>query len=171
MNICLKLVFFPQFISLGYSLYAQTEDSIPRKKITIPRITETPKIDGVLNDAVWQNAPVATNFVERQPNNGRPIPDSLKTDVKIVYDDLGIYFGATMKDPQPDKILKELTERDGIGNDDFFFILLNGYNDRQQSLQFIVTAAGVQYDAKKAAENFDFSLAHNIVFRTNGKYF
>ena len=30
----------------------------------------------------------------------------------------------------------------------FFFILLNGYNDRQQSMQFIVTAAGVQYDAK-----------------------
>src|SRR5690606_22586281 len=26
--------------------------------------------------------------------------------------------------------------------------LLNGYNDRQQSMQFIVTAAGVQYDAK-----------------------
>lgn len=91
------------------------------------------------------------------PNNGKPIPDSLKTDVKIVYDDLGIYFGATMKDPEPDKILKELTERDGIGNDDFFFVLLNGYNDRQQSLQFIVTAAGVQYDAKMTNGNEDSS--------------
>lgn len=136
---------------------AQTTDSIPRKEITITRISEAPKIDGLLNDTAWQDAPIATDFVERMPNNGKPIPDSLKTDVKIVYDDLGIYFGATMKDPRPEKILRELTERDGIGNDDFFFILLNGYNDRQQSFQFIVTAAGVQYDAKMTNGNEDNS--------------
>lgn len=157
MNISLKTVFFYSLLFCVFSINAQETDSIPRKKITIPRIAEAPKIDGILNDAAWQNAPIATNFVERQPNNGKPIPDSLKTEVKIVYDDLGIYFGATMKDPEPDKILKELTERDGIGNDDFFFILLNGYNDRQQSLQFIVTAAGVQYDAKMTNGNEDNS--------------
>jgi hypothetical protein len=157
MNFSLKRIFFAVFLLLSFALFSQTKDSIPRKKITIPRISEAPKIDGILDDAAWQNAPIATDFVERQPNNGRPIPDSLKTDVKIVYDDLGIYFGATLKDPEPDKILKELTERDGIGNDDFFFILLNGYNDRQQSLQFIVTAAGVQYDAKMTNDNEDSS--------------
>ena len=154
MNFFLKPLFFISLLPV-FSMNGQSSDSIPRKKITIPRITEAPKIDGVLNDLAWQNAPIATDFVERVPNNGKSIPDSLKTDVKIVYDNLGIYFGATMKDPQPDKILKELTERDGIGNDDFFFVLLNGYNDRQQSLQFIVTAAGVQYDAKMTNENED----------------
>ncbi|HET8804119.1 MAG TPA: hypothetical protein VFM72_06035, partial [Aequorivita sp.] len=123
MNFSFKIFIITLFISFGFISHSQTVDSIPRKKITIPRITEAPKIDGVLDDLVWQTAPVATDFVERQPNNGKPIPDSLKTDVKIVYDDLGIYFGATMKDPNPDQILKELTERDGIGNDDFFFIL------------------------------------------------
>ena len=157
MNFFLKATFLIVAIFFGFSAYSQTSDSIPRKKITIPRITDAPKIDGILDDAAWQNAPIATDFVERMPNNGKPIADSLKTDVKIVYDDLGIYFGATMKDPEPDEILKELTERDGIGNDDFFFILLNGYNDRQQSLQFIVTAAGVQYDAKMTNGNEDAS--------------
>ncbi|WGF93791.1 DUF5916 domain-containing protein [Aequorivita marisscotiae] len=157
MNFALYRLCFTTFLLFNFVALSQTKDSIPRKKITIPRIVEAPKIDGVLNDAAWQNAPIATNFVERQPNNGKPIPDSLQTDVKIVYDDLGIYFGATLKDPEPDKILKELTERDGIGNDDFFFVLLNGYNDRQQSLQFIVTAAGVQYDAKMTNGNEDSS--------------
>lgn len=157
MNLSFKILFCLLSLFFGHSVYAQTQDSIPRKKLSITRITEAPKIDGILNDAAWQNAPIATDFVERQPNNGKPIPDSLKTEVKIVYDDLGIYFGATMKDPQPDKIPKELTERDGIGNDDFFFVLLNGYNDRQQSLQFIVTAAGVQYDAKMTNEDEDNS--------------
>ncbi len=155
MNFSLRIIFFLFTVLSGLSVSSQTRDSIQRKKITIPKITEAPKIDGVLDDEAWQNAPIATDFVERMPNNGKPISDSLKTDVKVIYDDLGIYFGATMNDPEPDKILKELTERDGIGNDDFFFVLLNGYNDRQQSLQFIVTAAGVQYDAKMTNENED----------------
>ena len=137
--------------------YAQENDTIPRKSINIIRIANAPKIDGVLDDEAWINAPIATNFVERTPTNGIAIPDSLQTNVKIVYDDLGIYFGATLNDPDIANIPKELTERDNIGNDDFFFILLNGYNDRQQSLQFIITAAGVQYDAKMTNDNEDSS--------------
>lgn len=144
----LKYFLIIGFILISFYSLAQETDSIFRKKVTIPKITEAPKIDGVLDDIAWQNAPIAKDFVERNPTNGQPIPDSLSTEVKIIYDDLGIYFGANMKDPEPEKIATELTERDDIGADDFFFILLNGYNDRQQSMQFIVTAAGVQYDAK-----------------------
>lgn len=153
----LKYYLFSLFFLWGFYCLSQETDSIFRKTIDIPRITEAPKIDGVLDDVAWQNAPVAKDFVERNPKNGRPIPDSLSTEVKIIYDDLGIYFGAYMKDPDPDKIGTELTERDDIGADDFFFILLNGYNDRQQSMQFIVTAAGVQYDAKMTNGNEDNS--------------
>lgn len=157
MSLILRVVLILVLLLTNLILKSQILDSIPRKKINITQVDEAPKIDGVLDDLAWQNAAIAKGFVERQPNNGKPIPDSLRTEVKIVYDDLGIYFGATMYDPEPDKILKELTERDGIGNDDFFFILLNGYNDRQQSLQFIVTAAGVQYDAKMTNGNEDSS--------------
>jgi len=139
------------------NIQSQVNDTIQRKTITISKTSEAPRIDGILDDEAWSNAPIADGFIERQPVNGRPIPDSLKTEVKIVYDDLGIYFGATMYDPNPDLIPRELTERDQIGNQDFFFILLNGYNDRQQSLQFIVTSAGVQYDAKMTIEGEDNS--------------
>lgn len=145
------------FLFSQFYAHSQTQDTIPRKQITISRITEAPNIDGILDDAAWATAAVASDFIERQPNNLKPTPDSLKTEVRIIYDDLGIYFGATMNDPNPSEIRKELTERDGIGADDFFFILLNGYNDRQQSLQFAVTAAGVQYDAKMTNMNEDQS--------------
>lgn len=149
-----SLVLF--LILFGINCFAQ-KDSISRKKIHISKVFDAPKIDGILDDLAWEGASIATDFVERVPQNGRAIPDSLHTEVKIIYDDLGIYLGATMYDPEPEKIQKELTERDGIGNDDFFFILLNGYNDYQQSLQFLVTAAGVQYDAKMTNGNEDSS--------------
>lgn len=157
MVLIFRIAFIIASLVLSFWVNAQEADSIFRKKIHLVKTNDAPKIDGILDDAAWADAPIATDFVERQPNNGKPIPDSLRTEVKIVYDDRGIYFGATMFDPEPEKILKELTERDGIGNDDFFFVLLNGYNDRQQSLQFIVTAAGVQYDAKMTNGNEDSS--------------
>lgn len=141
----------------SFNSYTQSLDSLQRKQITITKISKAPHIDGILDDKAWEHAAIATDFVERQPVNGRPIPDSLRTEVKIVYDDLGIYFGAKMHDPNPDLIPRELVERDQIGNQDFFFILLNGYNDRQQSLQFIVTASGVQYDAKMTNQGEDNS--------------
>ena len=133
------------------------QDSIIRKSYQISKTAIAPKIDGFLNDAVWENLPIATNFVERQPKNGNPAPDSLRTEVKLLYDNLGIYVGAMMYDDRPDRILKEMTERDDLGNDDFFFITLNGYNDKQQSYVFIVTAAGVQLDEKIDDNGDDFS--------------
>ena len=35
-------------------LFAQEQDTIPRKKITISRVEEAPKIDGILDDAAWK---------------------------------------------------------------------------------------------------------------------
>lgn len=148
------------FIALSFFsclIYSQKkeDDHIVRKKILITKTATSPKIDGILDDTEWQNVPVATNFIERNPNNGKPQADTIKTEVRILYDDTGVYFGAQMYDPTPNKIAKELTERDGINNDDFFGVALNGYNDKQQSLEFVVTAAGVQFDAKLTTDGED----------------
>ncbi|KEY19636.1 DUF5916 domain-containing protein [Kaistella antarctica] len=131
-------------------LYSQTaeSDSISRKKIKITRISNAPKIDGILDEEIWKSAPISKNFVELQPENGKAEDPTFKTEVKILYDDTGIYFGAKMYDPEPDKIAKELVERDDVGNDDFLGVIINGYNDKQQSLEFIVMPSGVQFDAK-----------------------
>ncbi len=153
----MKYFFGLLLILLSFKGKANSADSVSSKKIDITKIDSAPKIDGILDDGVWKNKSIATDFVERMPNNGVAAPDSLKTEVKILYDDLGIYFGAKMKDPEPHKIGTELTQRDDIGADDFFSILLNGYNDHQQSLVFIVTAAGVQFDSKMTNGNEDDS--------------
>lgn len=140
----LALLFF------GNLTFAQTKesDSIPRKKISALKINQSIKIDGIFDEEAWTNAPTATNFIQRSPVNGLPAPDSLRTEVKILYYDTGIYFGIQMFDPEPEKIAKEMVERDNVGNDDLVGVVLNGYNDKQQSLEFVVMPTGVQYDAK-----------------------
>lgn len=148
------------FIISSILSFAQdpSNDSIVRKKITAVRIDKSVKIDGILDDEVWKDIPIAKDFVELRPNNGKPENPDFRTEVKVMYDDTGIYIGAMLYDKEPSKISKELTERDGIGNDDFFVLFINGYNDKQQSLEFFVTAAGVQADSKFTNDNGeDFS--------------
>lgn len=135
-------------ISAGLFSQNVESDSITRKQITALKIDKSPKIDGILDEEVWQNAQIANNFIERRPNNGKPVSEEFQTEVKVLYDDTGIYFGATMYESEPKKIARELTERDNIENDDIFGVVLNGYNDHQQSLEFLVLPTGVQYDAK-----------------------
>ena len=155
-NFLMRFVFFV-ILLVNTSIFAQKKagDSIVRKEITASKTTISPKIDGILDEEVWQNVPIAKNFVQKDPENGKAESPGFRTEVKILYDNTGVYIGATMYDPEPGKISKELVERDNIGNDDFFNVAINGYNDKQQSLEFIVLPNGVQFDAKFTNNNED----------------
>ena len=117
-----------------------------KKTIKAIRLDERPSIDGILDEAVWQNAPIATNFVQKNPNPGKAA--SHKTEVKVLYDDEAIYVGAMCYDDQPTEILKAFSQRDDIGNADFFAVVIDAFQDGINGVGFIVTASGVQFDTK-----------------------
>ena len=143
--------------------FSQTKKSVSTKKTT-----ETISIDAELNEASWKDAEIATDFVSLEPKNGTPIPEEFKTEVKILYSNDAIYIGAKLYDPNPEKILKELVERDEIGTSDFFGIFINGYNDGQQEFRFFVTAANGQIDTNfTSAEGEDGSW--NAIWESNAK--
>ena len=121
----------------------------PPKELSALRANEVIKIDGQLDDPVWLTAPVASDFTQLEP-----IPDlvpSQKSEVRILYDDKAIYIGATLYDTEPDSILKQLSQRDDLGNTDWFSIYIDAYQDGLNGLGFLVTAAGVQVDRKFSA--------------------
>ena len=117
-----------------------------KKSLQAIRIDSKITIDGKFDESAWQNAPVAKNFIELFPDNGKPISENKDTEVKIVYTDEAIYVAAFMHDDEPSKILSEFTLRDNFAVADHFGIFLNGFNDGQQEFRFFVSAAGVQQD-------------------------
>lgn len=117
-----------------------------KKSVTSVHSNEKITIDGVFNEVIWAKAIPAKDFVMWMPGNGTAEPNEKRTEVKVVYDNEAIYFGATMYDDEPAKILKELSQRDNSGIADRIGIFLNGYNDGQQEFSFLVSAAGVQED-------------------------
>src|SRR5215831_6022570 len=117
------------------------------KTLQAVKITQAPKIGGLLDDAAWKDVPVAGSFIQNFPNTGQP--STQRTEVKIVYDNSAIYVGAYMYD-DPSLIRKQITARDAeTQNDiDYFSVFFDTYNDHQNGFQFLVTAANVQSDAR-----------------------
>ncbi|MEN8122801.1 MAG: DUF5916 domain-containing protein, partial [Bacteroidota bacterium] len=124
------------------------QDSI--KKISTVRISNPPKIDAVLDDDCWKNVPIAKDFVQLRPYNGKKA--SLSSEVKIVYDDKAIYIAAMLLDNHPDSIMKQYTPRDGFGSSDMFGVYIDPYNNGINAFGFFVTPVNVQVD-KKGQEN------------------
>ena len=127
------------------------------KTYNIQRTEKAPKIDGILNEDIWSKLNIAWDFIELEPNNGRPIPERLKTEVKVCYDNEALYFGVYCFDNKPDSILTELTARDEIwrSNSDQFVIMINPFNDNKNFFEFEFSAAGVQMDKKNQDNNWD----------------
>ena len=140
----LKPFFLVPLMLVFLTGFSQTR-SLPAVK------TERPvKIDGSLDDAAWQTASIATDFIQNFPKAGDPA--TLKTEVRILYDNTGIYIGAMLFD-DPSKVRKQLTARDGEQQTDadYFSIFFDTYNDNQNGFQFLVTSANVQTDSKLSA--------------------
>ncbi len=132
--------------------FAQNE-----KTLQAVRTTEKIKIDGQLNESVWQKAPAATDFVQFEPNNGAK--PGQHTVVKVLYDQTGIYIGAYCYDTSPDSIRLDLTQRDeDAPTADAFGIIIDPFNQGLYGYMFIVTAAGVQSDGKITPRGDDRSL-------------
>lgn len=141
-SILLLLVF------TNFSLYSQKKTL--QAKSTVENIT----IDTKMNEESWKKAPIATDFIMYEPDNGKPISENKKTEVKILYDNTAIYISAILYDDEPDKISRELTNRDNFGISDNFSVSINGNNDGQQDFRFFVSSAGVQMDCL-ATENLE----------------
>ncbi|WP_180336382.1 DUF5916 domain-containing protein [Pontibacter ramchanderi] len=125
------------------------------KHLKALRITEPIKIDGALNEEIWQQADIATDFIQNRPNPG---PKEVHpTHVRILYDDDFIYVGAVMHDVSPDSIFRQLGRRDDLGNTDFFGVFFDTYNDQINGFGFFVTPAGVQLDARYSSNGEDFT--------------
>ena len=162
----LKVIFC---VFIFQNVWSQEEKAVLEKKILNAQKTNSSiKIDGILDEESWQNTDIAKDFISFEPKNGTPIPNELRSEVKIIYDNEAIYIGASLYDNEPDKILREITERDDFGTSDLFGAFINGYNDGQQDFQFYVSAANGQADCNFTSQ-YGEDYSWNAIWESNIK--
>ena len=141
---CFKLKALCYCIVLSSTVFGQTA----KKQLAAKRIQSTIKIDGILDDPGWKDAPVADKFIERRPTPFLPESAENATQVYFVYNNEGVYVGGYLHEKNKDSIAAELTGRDGFGNNDFIGIIFDTYHDKLNGFEYFVTPLGEQMDAK-----------------------
>jgi hypothetical protein len=116
-----------------------------RPTVSAIRTNAPPRIDGRLDDTVWQGAARVTEFVQQRPLEGTPATE--RTEVLIAYDSQNIYFGIHAHYSDPGLIRASRVDRDQTAGDDTVRVYFDPFLDQQRAYVFSVNGYGVQSDA------------------------
>ena len=127
------------------------------RRLTAKRTAGAIVIDGRLDEADWRNAPLATDFLQNDPREGEPA--SAATEVRVLYDDENLYFGAIAYDAEPDKlVINDLTRDFNARAGDSFGIVLDTFHDERNGYMFQTNPAGAKFDAQFINEGREFNM-------------
>ncbi len=125
-------------------LIAQSINGIEHQNKYLLHIHKTPekiKLDGELNETVWKDAEVATDFSNWVPQDiGKP---KRETEVRTTYNDQYLYIGVTGFDTSYD-VIKTLKRDAEIGSSDGIGIVLDAINQRTSGFAFVLNTMNVQ---------------------------
>lgn len=108
-------------------------------------IDHQPRLDGSLDDPLWQKSKPITDFRQREPFEGKPPTE--KTEVRILYTKHAVYFGIRCHDSDPEHIVATELRRDVSQElDDHFEIVIDSRHDRRNGYVFEINPLGTQAD-------------------------
>ena len=143
----LRRLSLPLCIAVLFSGAVFSQSTSPRQ-LEAKRTVQPVKIDGLLNDPAWKDAALMSDLVEFRPTMGKKESYENRTEMWLMYDDAGIYFGGYCHERARDSIASELVGRDGFGTNDYVGLILDTYNDKLNGFEYFVTPLNEQWDSK-----------------------
>ncbi len=104
-----------------------------------------PKIDGLLDDEIWELGDWHGDFTQQQPYGGASGTEN--TSIKVLYDRSNLFVAIICQDSEPDKIRDIFDRRDAL-NGDMTGIAIDSYYDKRTAFEFNLSAAGQKMDLK-----------------------
>jgi hypothetical protein len=128
------------------------------------RVDRAPVLDGSLDDEVWQQAEVVTDFHQTRP--GDQTPTSEPTELFVIYTQDALYIGARMYDSEPELIAAPtIRHGQGLPYDDRLVIILDPFNQGRAGYRFETNLNGVRHDALYTTPT-SFSMDWNTIWET-----
>ena len=129
--------------SHGQTLFSPNKDKLV---MAAKETQQNIKIDGRLDEQVWQLTDSISNFVQIEPNQG--VPAKFKTSVKVLYDNNFLYIGAFCQDPEGKAGIRvpDLSRDFSFGNNETFAVGIDGFLDERNTITLAVNPYGAQKD-------------------------
>ncbi len=129
-----------------------TAGAAPRPVARAQRTPRPPRMDGRLDDPVWQAAPLLRELTQHEPVDDAPASE--RTEIRILFDDEALYLGARLHDREAGAIVHGEVRRDAdLANQDALLLVFDTYHDRQTGFVFGTTPAGIEYDGQVTRED------------------
>jgi len=118
-------------------------EAVETRAYTTTLTSTPPRIDGRINDPVWESVAWSGDFIQRDPADGEP--PSAQTAFKVLYDSQNLYIAFRAFDPEPEKIASILARRDHFPGD-WVEVNIDSYNDNRTAFSFTASVSGTQGD-------------------------
>ena len=117
-------------------------DDSGRATVRSVRLTGPWRLDGVLDEPIYDEVPPIDGFIQQLPEAG--VRPSEETHAWVFHDDENLYVAARLWDSAPDQLIANEMQRDSfqIVNNDFFSVGLDTFYDRRNGVTFLVNAIG-----------------------------
>jgi hypothetical protein len=142
-------------LALGASTLAEAQQPDERRTVRALRLQtgESIVLDGRLDEEVWSRAVPARDFIQQDPDNGKPATEP--TEVRILFTATALYMGVTAYDSEPEQWLGYSRRRDDfLSSDDRFMWNIDTFNNQQTGYFFEMNPSGLMGDAVRGA-NFN----------------
>jgi len=116
-----------------------------------------PKIDGWVNEEIWNQAARVNELYQRDPNLGEPVSE--KTEFLFLFDKNYLYVGIHCSEKPGGITAKELARDVSLGEDDRVQVILDTYLDGRNGYWFQIGPRGSIGDALISQNGKDFNKA------------
>lgn len=129
---------------LSFSARSNPGDStIVRKQYFTKHLSSPVTLDGIPSEEAWNSVEWGDDFIQWQPNEGKP--PGQQTNFKIIYDEKFLYIAYRCFDDAPDSIIKRMGRRDEFPGD-WVEINIDSYHDKRTAFSFTLSVSGVRND-------------------------
>ena len=154
------------FLTAALPLSAQisvTRTDAERPRIQAVAVQGEFRLDGVLDDEVWQRATPVTGFIQAEPREGDPASE--RTEVRIAYDGTNLYIGAYLHDSRPDALVVTDIKKDFVDTtQDVFAVILDTFRDHRNGYVFMTNPEGARADQQVANEGREINASWDAVW-------
>ncbi len=122
-------------------------DEAGRATVRAVRLNAPLRVDGVLDDGIYETVPSIEGFVQQLPIEGAPTTE--RTEAWVFFNDENVYVAARLWSGVPESqwIANEM-QRDSfqIINNDYFSVGIDTFYDRRNGFAFMITPIGGFFD-------------------------
>ncbi len=134
-----------------------------RLQVTAAEATRPVRVDGTLDEEVWQRAEAVGGFVQAEPQEGESATEP--TVVWVARDSDNLYIAAYCYDSDPAALVVNDIKKDFRNNDqDTFEVIIDTFADRRNGFVFMTNPEGARGDRQMIGEGRETNASWDAVW-------